>query len=593
MKRMTYFVMAMALVLGFTQCKKEQIEPQNQGEQVRITLNVSNGNNNGSRAEVDPPHVNFETGDQILVASNGHYVGTLTHNGTYFSGNITGAEEDEYLYFYFLGNKTPEWTTSGSDKVGCTVDISEQDSELPVISFAPSDQAYNGTGSYTATLQNKCSLIKFDVTTPSTSPICITGMNNQVTVNFTNLTVNDGFSYGMADENGVIKMAGVASSGDATWAIVLKQNAYTTPGAEGTAYTVDGIYMGARPEIPAITMDQYLNEDRAMTVNTFTTLGTPLTLEALTAGTIVVSSPKSGMKYSKNDGPKNSVSGSITVAIGDKVRFYGNGTSITSYSGTKIAGGTAQVKAYGNMISLVKETDYTSATTLATEAFKEFFKGNTTLIDASGLLLPANVTLGTSSCQSMFSGCNKMTTAPAELPAALGTSCYRSLFYQCTSLTTVPALPVTTMCEGCYYQLFRGCTALTTVPADLLPATTMERDCYYGMFYGCTNLTTVPALPATQINDHCYSFMFKNCSKITTAPVLPAQTVPEGTYQQMFYGCSKLNSVTCYLTEVDVNFTAANWLDGVAATGTFTTPNGTSWPTGVNGIPSGWTRVDL
>ena len=71
MKRMTYFVMALAMMLGFTQCKKEQIEPQNQGEQVRITLNVEIGNNNGSRANVDPPHVNFVSGDRILVAYNG------------------------------------------------------------------------------------------------------------------------------------------------------------------------------------------------------------------------------------------------------------------------------------------------------------------------------------------------------------------------------------------------------------------------------------------------------------------------------------------------------------------------------------------
>ena len=110
MRKLTYFMMALALMLGFTQCKKDLLEPQSQGEQVRITLNVESGAStssatDGSKANVDPPHVTFETGDQILVASNGHYVGTLTHNGSNFSGDITDPVEGEPLYFYFLGNK--------------------------------------------------------------------------------------------------------------------------------------------------------------------------------------------------------------------------------------------------------------------------------------------------------------------------------------------------------------------------------------------------------------------------------------------------------------------------------------------------------
>ena len=85
MKRMTYFVMALALVLGLAHCKKEQIEPQNEGDVVMITLNVgsdaSTGSaTDGSKAEVTPPHVSFEEGDTILVASGGKYAGYLTKN---------------------------------------------------------------------------------------------------------------------------------------------------------------------------------------------------------------------------------------------------------------------------------------------------------------------------------------------------------------------------------------------------------------------------------------------------------------------------------------------------------------------------------
>ena len=75
MRSTLYFVMALALVLGFTQCKKDQPTPQTQG--VRITLNVDGGNNN-SRVIVNPTgHTNpdyatvtFEEGDVIYVGYN-------------------------------------------------------------------------------------------------------------------------------------------------------------------------------------------------------------------------------------------------------------------------------------------------------------------------------------------------------------------------------------------------------------------------------------------------------------------------------------------------------------------------------------------
>ena len=95
MKKTTLFVTALALVLGLTQCKKEQTSnTQSEGNVVRITLNVSG---NGSRVNVTPPDVAFEQNDKIVVASNGAVVGTLEHNGTVFEGEITGATENEHL----------------------------------------------------------------------------------------------------------------------------------------------------------------------------------------------------------------------------------------------------------------------------------------------------------------------------------------------------------------------------------------------------------------------------------------------------------------------------------------------------------------
>lgn len=256
MKKTTLFVMALAMVLGLAQCKKEQPEtPETQG--VTITLNVG-GNNNGAKVSVDPyaaEQVTFENGDQILVASGGQYVGTLTRENNVFQGSITNPVEDQPLYFYFLGNKQG---TLEAGATTCTVNISDQSVELPVISMGQSTVNYSeGETSYSSRLYNKASLMKFDVNTPSEAAICITGMNNTVTVNFGEPTeVNYGFTYGM-DGVGLIKMPAKDANNE-TWAIVLPQAALAE-GEENSAYTADLRYLGTRPAMEEIEMNTFLN----------------------------------------------------------------------------------------------------------------------------------------------------------------------------------------------------------------------------------------------------------------------------------------------------------------------------------------------
>ena len=250
----------------------------------------------------------------------------------------------------------------------------------------------------------------------------------------------------------------------------------------------------------------------------------PLTMEALTAGNINVNFSGSvgtfTMKYSVDDGKtKNSITNTTTITVnaGDKVYFYGNGTSNTAYGDNTvvtIADGTAQTKVYGNIMSLLNETGYETATTLSYNfTFYGLFRGNTTLTDASELLLPATT---------------------------------------------------------------------------LFPASS----CYASMFNGCTNLTVAPALPATTLYDFCYSNMFKGCKNLISAPILPATTLQTNCYTEMFNGCTKLNNVTCLATDISAYACTDDWLKGVAAKGTFTTPSTTGWTEGVSGIPSGWTRVN-
>lgn len=59
----------------------------------------------------------------------------------------------------------------------------------------------------------------------------------------------------------------------------------------------------------------------------------------------------------------------------------------------------------------------------------------------------------------------------------------------------------------------------------------------------------------------------------------------------MFNGCTNLNSVTCLATDISATDCTKDWLDGVAATGTFTkAASMTGWTIdSASGIPTGWT----
>ena len=304
---------------------------------------------------------------------------------------------------------------------------------------------------------------------------------------------------------------------------------------------------------------------------------TPLTVEALTAGTVTVIWPKDGMQYSKNGGAKTAMSGKtdIELAAGDQVAFYGNGTSITQYYGTQIGGSGDgfQVKVYGNIMSLVDETGFATATTLtAMYAFNSLFYSNTTITDISSLVLPAT---------------------------ELTQQCYSYMFYGCKGLTALSAdlLPATTLANGCYNSMFAGCTGLTTVPANFLPATNLAEGCYSMMFYQCTGLTTVPAdlLPATELAQSCYSSMFEECSNLTAAPDLPAPALVYQCYARMFSNCSKLASIKCLAQSGFTYENLTQWVIGVAETGTFYAVSSANWTVDLNnGIPEGhWTRVNI
>ena len=259
-------------------------------------------------------------------------------------------------------------------------------------------------------------------------------------------------------------------------------------------------------------------------------------------------------------------------------------------------------------------SNFLPATTLAERCYYSMFMHCDSLTTAPNL---PNTTLADSCYGSMFWGCTSLTVAP-ELPAtALSDSCYSGMFQGCTSLTAAPKLPATVLASYCYHYMFSGCTSLTTAPellattltpacykemfyecsslttAPELPATRLAEMCYESMFDGCTSLTTAPALPATSLANSCYRNMFMHCDSLTTAPALPATRLTKYCYASMFYHCTSLNYIKCIATDISASGCTTSWTYNVSSSGTFVKASSmTSWGTGTDGIPSGWTVQD-
>ena len=357
-------------------------------------------------------------------------------------------------------------------------------------------------------------------------------------------------------------------------------------------------------------------------------LSTPLTFEAKVAGAkvmfyqdpFIVNPPK--LEYSTDGTIWNDYKADeyITITldnIGDKVSFRAklpNGAFYGDYGNVFTCDKDCYI--YGNIMSLLSKDDFATMTSVPDNAFRGLFRDNAHIHNhpSKALVLPATV-LGNYCYQEMFKNCDALTTAPALPATSLAQNCYCMMFYDCEALTTAPALPATSLAEWCYKSMFSGCTNLQTAPvlpatslakscyssmfqnctslvsAPDLPATTLAEECYNEMFAYCTQLSSASELPATTLAEGCYEEMFSNCTSLTTAPTLPAPTLVDYCYYLMFEECSNLNSVTCLATSIpDGVFCTGNWLDGVAASGTFIkAPSMTSWTSGVSGIPSGWT----
>ena len=264
MKKIITLIIALALVLGLSQCKKnvEQIAtvtPGVNGNLVHISVNAGHGDKHVVYPE-SGAYV-FENGDKLYVGNNGHYIGTLEYYDGAFSGVIEIADTcaaayNDYLHFYFIGGAyTGELLTSGTNPTrSFEWSIADQTgSRLPILAYGHSTRKFSHkTTAYSCMLENKCGLVKFWAwPTPSTSNtlVTISGMKTTALIDFENPGIT------ASDDNGVVKLHKISGSDPAErWAILLPQS--SVPAATVSYKDADNhdvaqtIYM---PEIKANT----------------------------------------------------------------------------------------------------------------------------------------------------------------------------------------------------------------------------------------------------------------------------------------------------------------------------------------------------
>ena len=266
LKKGAAMLAALAMMLGFTQCRKNletiATAPANG---VYITLDVDGGSrvvvnpNGGTNPDGTPfATVTFEKGDIIYVGNNGECVGYLTYDDKIkkFKGKLFDLgkplNENDYLHFYFMGNK-------GGTIEPKSVYITDQTSKYPVISYGHSKYFYkNEQENYTATLENYCSIMKFPIADDGTDKqVTLSGMYNKVTVNFAANNANNGaasvnpYTYSK-DGFGDIMLH--SESNTEKWAIVLPQ-----PAGEAKLYA-DG-YKTAIVGFSKIETNKYYNNN--------------------------------------------------------------------------------------------------------------------------------------------------------------------------------------------------------------------------------------------------------------------------------------------------------------------------------------------
>ena len=234
MKRLSTIIMALALVLGMSQCKKQETPttgnttPTNPG--VHITVNVGDQDgkdNNGEKHNIAPAYglFSFSNNDVLYVGHDGKFVGTLKFKNGFFSGTIhpnDALNTPQPLHFFFLGNSELKSDTTVNQTTSLSISIADQSENLPVLSYGASTKPFTGAGTtYSTTLKNKCALVRFDLQNQGDYEVTLSNVPTLATVNFANPTAETAIVATEGQTNGNITLYGEEGNTAIRWAILL------------------------------------------------------------------------------------------------------------------------------------------------------------------------------------------------------------------------------------------------------------------------------------------------------------------------------------------------------------------------------------
>ena len=330
---------------------------------------------------------------------------------------------------------------------------------------------------------------------------------------------------------------------------------------------------------------------------TFTCATPVIRKTSATTFSIICSFPTSGVtiRYNKGINPDNPTpesgtiyNGPVTINESETIKAIAYATNYTpsdvvtwphDYSQDYLTfriltGGTIMWKAYGDLTKTIQYsidngawTDWTSTS-----------DGATISVQAGNLVRLRGTAYPYATSKDAYSGFEGG-SATYDIEGNIHSLIYKDNFAENN-----------TMPDNTYMfcSLFKKSKAISAENL-ILPATTLKNYCYRALFSYATSLVKPCALPATTLATGCYWYMFERCA-ITAAPELLAAALVQECYGNMFNGCSNLNTIKCMATSgFGTSKCLENWVTGVASSGVFVKNSNKTWPSGISGIPSGWT----
>lgn len=268
MKKLGTILMACALVLGLSQCKKENTNTNanEEGEKVHVVLKVDDG----QRSDVDPSGAySYESGDVLLVGYNGAYCGKLTYSsGNVFSGDIiipNDAPRGQYLNFYYIGNET---YYVGEVDGTYTIEFNQQVASLPVVASAASYQTYPSSDHhYSTRLRNRCALVEFRCDYPITEYVYVNSINSSKQRSdgylFTKASIDfSSLEFTPIDEGYGAEISLYSATSTSKWAILLPDDREVH-----TYFRIEGDDEYIDIAIPPLSANDYLAGENAIQVH--------------------------------------------------------------------------------------------------------------------------------------------------------------------------------------------------------------------------------------------------------------------------------------------------------------------------------------